>query len=151
MIFPTDILIILGILVLGTLFTFFLGKSKGVSLVLSLFGAIVLFQSFPFMKHMVVLSGPVLESLNIIGVFLAFTLGLFFLLDQYIVVDFSEHHFVRSLFIGIAFTAIILALIYFILPFAPLYDFGPNIDKWFQGHFNLFWWLVAPLIILIFV
>ena len=84
MIFPTDILVVLGILVVGTLFTFFVGKSKGVSVVLSLFGAIVLFQNFPFMKQMTVLKGALPEALNIAGIFVAFALALFFLLDKYL-------------------------------------------------------------------
>lgn len=151
MIFPTDILVILGILATGTLFTFFMGKSKGVSVVLSLFGAITLFQSFPFMKQMTVASGPLPEALNIAGVFVAFALALFFLLDQYVVGDFSEGNFLKSVFLGIAFTAMILTIIYFVLPFTPIYDFGPYIDKWFTGSFNLFWWLVGPLAILLFI
>lgn len=151
MIFPTDILVILGIFVVGTLLTFFMGKSRGVTVVLSLFGAIALFQSFPFIKQMTVLSGPIPEALNIVGVFVAFALCVFFLLDQYIVGDFAEGNFFTSILIGVVFTAIILALIYFVLPFSPLYDFGANVDKWFTGSFNLFWWLLAPLVILFFV
>lgn len=151
MIFPTDILVVLGILVVGTLFTFFVGKSKGVSVVLSLFGAIVLFQNFPFMKQMTVLKGALPEALNIAGIFVAFALALFFLLDKYVVGDFSDGNFFKSVFVGLAFTGMVLAIIYFIVPFAPVYDFGPNIDKWFQGQFTLFWWLVGPLAIVFFV
>jgi hypothetical protein len=151
MIFPTDVLVILGILAVGTLFTFFMGKSKGVSVVLSLFGAIILFQNFPFMKQATVLKGALPEALNVVGIFLAFALCIFFLLDKYVVGDFSESNFFKSVFVGVAFTALILAIIYFVLPFAPIYDFGPNIDKWFQGNFTLFWWLVGPLAIVFFV
>lgn len=151
MIFPTDILVILGILAVGTLFTFFMGKSKGVSVILSLFGAITLFQSFPFMKQMMVFKGAVPEALNITAVFVAFALALFFLLDQYVVGDFSEGNFLKSVFLGIAFTAIVLAIIYFILPFTPIYDFGANVDKWFSGNLNLFWWLVGPLAVILFI
>lgn len=151
MIFPTDILVILGILVVGTLFAFFMGKSKGVSVILSLFGAITLFQAFPFMKQMLVFKGAVPEALNITGVFVAFALALFFLLDKYVVGDFIEGNFMKSVFLGIAFTALVLAIIYFVLPFTPVYDFGANVDKWFSGSFNLFWWLVAPLAIVLFV
>ncbi len=149
--FPTDVLIIVGIFLVGTLFTFFMGKSRGVSIILALFGSIPLFQSFPFTQQLTVATGDFARSINVIGIFLVFTIGLYFLLNRYVVGDFIEGNFFKSVIFGIAFTAIILALVHFILPFDPIYDFKQNVDQWFGGNFGMFWWILAPLMILLFV
>ncbi|MHB1316397.1 MAG: hypothetical protein ACYCZW_00890 [Minisyncoccota bacterium] len=151
MIFTTDILVIAGILVVGTFFTFFFGKSKGVILILSLFGAIPLYQSFPFVKQLTVATGALPIAANILAIFLAFVVFMFFLLNKYIVGDFIDGNFFKSVIFGLAFVTLILALFQFVLPLDALYNFGPNIDKWFAGNFVLFWWLTIPLGIVFFV
>lgn len=149
--FPTDVLVIVGIVVVGTFFTFFFGKSRGVTAILSLFGAIPLFQAFPFTTKLTVATGALPQALNVVGIFLVFVIFLYFLLDRYVVGDFVEGNFFKSVLMGIAFTAVILALVYFVLPFDAIYNFQPNIDQWFSGNFTLFWWLIAPLIIIFFI
>ncbi len=151
MIFPTDVLVIIGLVVVGTGLTFFLGKSKTVAFLLALFAAIPLYQSFPFITQFTVATGALPQALNVLGIFLAFTVLMFFVLNKYIVGDFINGNFFKSVILGIAFTALVLALSYFVLPVESLYDFGPNIDKWFTGNFGLFWWLVIPLGIIFFV
>lgn len=151
MIFPTDVLVLIGLIVLGTGVTFFLGKSKAVALLLALFSAIPLYQSFPFVTQLTVATGALPQALNILGIFLAFAVLMFFILNKYIVGDFFGGEFFKSVIFGIAFAALILALFQFVLPLDALYNFGPNIDKWFSGNFVLFWWLAVPLGIIFFV
>jgi len=151
MIFPTDVLVIIGLVVAGTGFAFFLGKSKAVALLLALFSAIPLYQSFPFVKQLTVATGALPQAANILGIFLVFVLLMFFLLNKYIIGDFIGGKFFKSVIFGLAFTALILALFQFILPLDALYNFGPKIDVWFAGNFGLFWWLVVPLSIILFI
>jgi len=151
MIFPTDVLVIIGLVVAGTGFAFFLGKSKAVALLLSLFSAIPLYQSFPFVKQLTVATGALPQAANILGIFLVFVLLMFFLLNKYIIGDFIGGKFFKSVIFGLAFTALILTLFQFILPLDALYNFGPKIDVWFAGNFGLFWWLVVPLSIILFI
>ncbi|MCX6703532.1 MAG: hypothetical protein NTV02_02510 [Candidatus Zambryskibacteria bacterium] len=151
MIFPIDVFVIIGIFIFCTLFTFFLGKSKGVSLLLSLFGAILLFQTFPFVKNLTVLTGAVPLALNTLAIFLAFTAFLYFTLNRYIVGDFFEAKFFKSAILGLAITALVLAIMHFVLPVDALYNFGPKVDTWFGGNFGLFWWIAIPLGILFFI
>lgn len=151
MIFPTDVLIIIALVVVGTGFTFFFGKSKAVALLLALFSAIPLYQSFPFVKQLTVATGALPQALNILGIFLAFAALMFFLLNKYIVGDFVDGNFFKSVIFGIAFAALALAIFQLVLPLEGLYNFGPNIDKWFGGNFNLFYWLAVPLGIVFFV
>lgn len=150
MIFPTDVLVIIGLVVVGTGFTFFMGKSKGVALLLSLFSAIPLYQSFPFVKQLTVATGALPIAANVVAIFLAFTVLMFFLLNKYIVGDFLDGNFFKSVIFGLAFAAIALAIFQLVLPLEALYNFGPNIDQWFGGNFGLFWWLAAPLAIIFF-
>ena len=151
MIFPTDVLVVIGLVVVGTGFTFLMGKSKGVTLLLALFSAIPLYQSFPFAKQLTVATGALPIAANILAIFLAFAVLMFFLLNKYIVGDFIDGNFFKSVIFGLAFATLILALFQFVLPLDALYNFGPNIDKWFGGNFGLFWWLAAPLVIIFFV
>lgn len=151
MIFPTDILVIVGLVLVGTGFSFFIGKSKAVAIILAFLFAIPLFQAFPFTKQMTVATGALPQALNVLAIFLAFVILMFLLLNKYIVGDFIEGNFLKSVFLGIAFAAIVLTLSHFILPLDSLYNFGPNIDTWFGGNLGLFWWIVTPLVIVFFV
>lgn len=151
MIFPTDVLVIIGLVVVGTGFTFFFGKSKAIALLLALFSAIPLYQSFPFVKQLTVATGALPIAANILGIFLAFAALMFFLLNKYIVGDFIDSAFFKSVIVGIAFAALALAIFQLVLPLEGLYNFGPNIDRWFGGNFGLFWWLAIPLGIMFFV
>ena len=151
MIFPTDVLVVIGLVVVGTGFTFFMGKSKGVTLLLALFSAIPLYQSFPFVKQLTVTTGALPIAANILGIFFAFAVLMFFLLNKYIVGDFIDGAFFKSVIVGIAFAALTLAIFQLVLPLEGLYNFGLNIDKWFGGNFGLFYWLFIPLAIILFV
>lgn len=151
MIFPTDVLVIIGLVIVGATFTFFMGKSKAVALLLALFSSITLFQVFPFTKQLTVLTGALPIALNVLGIFLIFTIALYFLLNKYVIGDFVEGNFFKSVIVGIAFTALILAIIQFVLPLDAVYNFGPKVDMWFTGNFGLFWWLLAPLGIIFFI
>ncbi len=151
MIFPTDVLVIIGLVVVGTGFTFFMGKSKAVALLLALFSAIPLYQSFPFVKQLTVATGTLPQALNTLGIFAAFVFLMFFLLNKYIVGDFVDGNFFKSVIFGLVFAALALAIFQLVLPLDGLYNFGPNIDKWFTGNLVLFWWLAIPLAIVFFV
>jgi hypothetical protein len=151
MIFSTDLFIILGIWLVGTLYTFYFGKGRGVTLILSLYPGLLLFEKFPYIKQLSVLKGEPLASINTIAIFCLCVFVSHLILHKYIFADFGEGKFIKSALVGLAFTGCILALWYFILPLDTFYNFSGTIDKWFSKDIGIFWWLLGPFGILFFV
>lgn len=148
---PMDVFVIVGTWVVATLFTFFTSKSKAVSVILALVSAILLFQTFPFVTNLTVLTGAVPQALNVVGIFLLFTVGMYFLFNRYVVGDFFNAKFLKSALFGLGITALLLAIVHFVLPFDAIYNFSPKVDAWFGGNFGLFWWVLAPLLLVFFL
>ena len=151
MIFSPDLFVILGIWLIGTVYTFYFGKGRGVTLILSLYPGLLLFEKFPYIKQLSVLKGEPLASINTVVIFLVCTCVSYFILHKYIFADFGEGKFIRSALIGLAFTGCVLALWYFVLPLNTFYNFSGIIDTWFSPDIGIFWWLIGPLVVLFFV
>jgi len=152
---PADLLIVFILfgLLLGLGFQY--GKRRIVALIFSLYFASFLYLYFPYSDFFIQSDLGTLELTALIaGVFFVFFILLFIILIRIINVSFpqsSGRRWLEATLLSTATTTLILALLYHVIPIAPLYDFSSPIDRLFESPEYFFWWLIAPLVVLFFV
>lgn len=142
---PSDIIFILLLVAVVAIYTFWRGKSKGVSLIIATYPAILLYQYLPYFKQADV-------RVDIL-IFLIILIAVHLIINRFTELDFSFSKLGKafdSLVLGILSTGLLLWTSYHIVIIASLYAFSPSIAHIFADQYS-FWWLVAPLIILFFL
>jgi hypothetical protein len=139
----SDVLIIVVIAIALTAYGLMWGKQKIIALILSLYIGAFIFSFIPF---------NITGTLAQVAAFAAITGIMTFLIERMIIADFSFskiRKFIEAGFLGIAGTMLLMLLSYHLIEIGSLYNFGSGIDILFSAKY-LFWWLVAPLVILFF-
>ncbi len=148
-----DLIFLLVAIVLFISFSLFFGKKTTISLVLAYYPALVLYKIFPFIDRLTFFHGNQLEVLNKIAIFLILLAPLCIIISRYIVdSEYSKSsHLLRIAGLSLAGIILIVLFSYAVVNFDSLHDFGTQIDALFGSPDRIFYWSLAPLIILAFL
>ncbi len=148
-----DILVVVTLFVLFFAAGLYFGKGRLLSLVISFYPALFLYKLFPYAEKLTVLSGPQFLVLNKIGIFLLFLIPFDIIVSRFI---FSESgyggslHIMRVAGLSLAMTVLLLVFSYSTVSLDVFYNFSSTIDTLFVSG-NIFWWMLAPFLILFFI
>jgi hypothetical protein len=149
---PADVVIIATIFIMLLATALWIGKHRFVPLLAGLYLAIILYGNFPF-KTKVLLwtnsdAGIFYSQLLIFGaiVFLGY-----FLANRLASVESlgGLPKVLESVLLAGTTTGLLVAIGYYILPLDLVYNFAPNIDRYFTMPESFFWWLAAPVVALL--
>ncbi|OHB13335.1 MAG: hypothetical protein A2Y49_00545 [Candidatus Zambryskibacteria bacterium RIFCSPLOWO2_12_39_8] len=143
------VLVVLFIIFLA--YTLFFGRKMMISLILAFYPATLLYKTFPFIQKLLVVSGDKFLIINKIVIFLVFLVPLFIIISRYISSESSytgSSHIIRT--VGLAIVGVILILLfsYSTVSLDPIYNFSSSIDILFSTTDRVFWWNLAPLLVL---
>ena len=148
--------IIVGVLFLALYWcTLRYGKGRGISLILSLYIALLAFTHFPFRSWFQVLGTAERQVLFVEGgSFLCMVVFITYIVSKLVVAEFPLWGFARTfeaaLIAGSA-AILVLSFWYQLLPLSNLYAFGKPIQALFAPSELFFWWLLAPLVGFLFI
>jgi predicted permease len=151
-----DTIILITIFVVLLVYGLRYGKYRMISLLLSFYIVIPIISFFPYLNTLSFLGER--ESVNAalysqIGVFLLIVIFLNVILSRFICEEFPSRG-IRRLFeaglLSASSGGLLLAISYHIIPITTLHDFAAPIDTLFASTQMFFWWLVIPLIALLF-
>jgi hypothetical protein len=141
------ILIALFIVFLGYGFKF--GRHRLIAFILSLYIAMPIFAAFPYSDRITFLSGFYAKA----TVFLVILIILNFIINRFMEEEFPSrglHPLIAAGFLSASAIALLLVISYHILPVKDIYSFASPIDGLFSSAQLFFWWLIAPLAVLLF-
>lgn len=150
-IFTRDTVVLLGVFVLFFAFALYFGKNRIISLLLSFYPAAFLYERFPYLAKLLVLQGPQLAVLNKLIIFLIFLIPIDIIINKFIFSD-SGYGSTRLLRIaGFAIAGVILMLVftYSVVDLSIFYSFSIAIHHTISTY--IFWWTLAPLILMFFL
>jgi hypothetical protein len=143
-----SLIILVGII---AAYGFYLGKEKVVSLVLALYAGTLAYLHFPYMKSLTVSFGKVSSKFLL---FVAFVAVFHIVFNKFISPSFSVSKAkdwgglaVMSILAG----AVIVVILYHILPFSGMYSLTLAISSLFASQDAVFYTLVAPVVALFFI
>lgn len=146
-----DTLFLLSIFTLFFVSALYFGRGHVISYILAYFPAAVLYSSFPFLSHLIVLPTEKLIVVNKLVIFLVFLLPLTIIINRYIFTagDYNgASTTLKSLGFASSATIIFLLFCYTTVNIDLLHDFSPQIDALFIGSASTFCWTLASLGIL---
>ncbi len=149
---PIDYIILAGLVFVFSFLTFYFGKDKAISSILSLYIGILFYEKTPVLQK-IILEGksPIFHSLNQWVVYLAVSIVIYLLISKHIHSFDTETSIFRSIIFGISLSILILSVSYFIIPSENIYNFGSIIDHLFIKNIGFYPYLLAPLVILLFI
>lgn len=151
----TDTIIILIILGLSIGYTFYFGKDKIISLILSFYLASFIYENFYFINKLIIYkSTPTFLFFNHLTIFLIFFFIICLFLNKIILIDHSYSKIkkiIHSILLGGSFTGLVLLGSYHIISIEKIYNFSPTIDKVFYGANEFTIWLIVPFVVFLFV
>ena len=149
--FSFDMAVLVVLFIIFLAYTLFFGRKMMISLILAFYPATLLYKTFPFIQKLLVVSGDKFLIINKIVIFLVFLVPLFIIISRYISSESSytgSSHIIRT--VGLAIVGVILILLfsYSTVSLDPIYNFSSSIDILFSTTDRVFWWHLAPLLVL---
>ena len=147
-----DIILLGALAVLIFLYTIYFGKSKAVAIILSFYISILLYDNFTFLKNVLIFRNTAAQlSLSRLIIFAIIFILIFLTLKYFIHNEFSSRRswtLLKAALLSLSAIDLALVVCYYVVPVQRLYDFSPSIDSLFGNQATIFWWLIAPLIVL---
>jgi hypothetical protein len=153
-IFSGDTLIFVILFAVFFAYASFLGRGRLISLILAFFPATTLFNNFPFINSLLVLSGDKLVTLNKVVIFLIFLVPISYVINRYMFAtsDFTgSTKILRTAGLSICAVAMLLIFSYSTVSLDTFYNFSPQVDSALTGMSKLFYWNVGVLALLAFL
>ena len=147
----TDIMFLVVLFVLVCAYSFYAGKSRIISFILAFYPAQLLYTQFPFIDKLLILKGDGLVVLNKAIIFLIFFIPLNILISRYVFAESGyggSAHVLRIAGFSLAGVVVFLLFSYSIVSLDLLYNFSPTVDALFSTPDKVFWWHLAPLLVL---
>ena len=149
--FSFDMAVLVVLFIIFLAYTLFFGRKMMISLILAFYPATLLYKTFPFIQKLLVVSGDKFLIINKIVICLVFLVPLFIIISRYISSESSytgSSHIIRT--VGLAIVGVILILLfsYSTVSLDPIYNFSSSIDILFSTTDRVFWWNLAPLLVL---
>jgi hypothetical protein len=141
-------------------FSFFLvialmkGRYSIINIIFALYLALLVSLKFPYYDFFLNAGSPSSNAVVMIVIFVIFTILGIILFRKHIPGDDYEsafQHFGKKLLLAAMATVLVMAYSYQALPVTELITPGSPIQSLFGPAEHFFWWLVAPLIALLFV
>lgn len=146
---PVDFFVLFGILVVSTIFCFYIGKSKSLSVLFSLYLSVLFYDKIPFLSKLIFIKNSSLHiTINYLILFIAIVLIFNFLISKHIHSFDTDLSISKSIIFGLALTVFILYIGYYIISIEPIYNFSSKIDSIFALKSGNFYLLLAPLAII---
>ena len=147
-----DFVVLAGLLILFFAYTMYFGKSRIISAIIAFYPAVFLYKLFPSIDKFLVLKGDALMTLNEILIFLVFFVPINIIISRFIFSDsgFGSSKVLRT--VGLSLVSVVLVLIftYSVVSLDIVYNFSQPIDGLFLAG-NMFYWDLAPVILLFFL
>lgn len=149
--FSSDAVTIAILAVIFASYGIFFGKGKLISIILSFYPSVYIFDSIPYFKK--ILSGsPITLSEAVVQglIFLALFIPINFVFKHFIHGEFSFSRIRKVLeagILGLTATSLVILFSYHVINLQKIYNFSAGIDALFLGT-NIFWWLLAPFVVI---
>lgn len=146
----SDVIALLIIFAVCFGYALYFGKNRAISLSISFFVAEYFFGHFPFMKSLLVLTGEIPLLLNNIGIFLLFLIPVDIVINKFIFQDsgYGTAHYLRIGGYAVLLTILVLIFSYSVVSLDLIHNFSGSIDNLFNAPDRLFFWHLAPFILL---
>lgn len=149
---PIDFFVIFGIFIFWSLYSFYFGKSKSLTLILSLYFSGFFYEKIPFLSKMILVKSSSLSiTINHLVIFIILTAIFHFLISKHIHSFDSSLTVFESVIFGLAITFFTLYIGYFLISIEPIYNFSNTIDSIFAIKSGIFYLYLIPLIIIFFL
>lgn len=130
------------------------GRQSITNLIFGLYLALLLTLTFPYFDQLFENLGSAHnEAFLMIGVFIFFTFLSTLLFTHIMPREYGEtafEGFGKKLLLALAGTILVVACSYYALPVAEIVNLGSPIQNLFADESRFFWWLIIPLIALMF-
>jgi hypothetical protein len=146
-----DVLFLVALFVVVFVCVMYFGKNRMASLVLAFYPATLLYKSFPFLNKLIVLSGDTGILVNKIVIFIVFFVLISIVIRKYLASYDESSGVFSKIGLSLAIIIIILVFSYNIVSFDTFHNFSAQIDTLFKNNDLVFWWNLAPLVILAFI
>ncbi len=147
-----DILVIFFFVSAGFFYGLSAGKTKLLSVLFSLYISILLFNKFPYLN--IITEGRDVFQIFLIktGLFLALIIILWILFSRSVFKGTRNTERVWQIFIlSFLEVGLFTSAIFQLLPAKELFTFSPVVELLFASEKTFFWWLVLPLVSLLFI
>ncbi len=121
-----------------------------VSLVLSIYVTIALYANLFFIQKLVVLEGADKLFWNHLAIFLLILVAVFFIVNRYISLSYTRSGLgqIRPVLLILAFTGLVLSILYHVIPLDPVFNLPSIVDQAFSSDLAFTIWLLIPLVVL---
>ncbi len=148
--FSSDALYLISIFIILYACSMYFGRGRIVSMIVSFFPAMLLFNSFPFIDKLIFFEAGGLLALNKLAIFLIFFIPISIIVSRFIFSssEYSDYPILKN---GVlAFSALIVVLVfsYSVVSLDALHNFSPQIDALFSGEGKTFYWNLLSLALL---
>ena len=151
---PYDILFIAFLFFFLLGFGFQYGKNRIYTLIFSFYFAAFISRQFPYTDYLLGSNvGDAGLAAIIVGLIFIFFIIIYVVFNRITSAAYpptSARRWVEIALLSAVTTTLILALSYHVLPVQTIHDFSDPIDFLFASKESFFWWLVAPLIVILF-
>ena len=143
-----DIVFIFVVFIIAFICAMYFGKNRIVSIILAFYPTTLLYNNFPFLNKFLLFNGDKGLVINKILLFLVLFLLVNIAINKYVALyDVSSSTF-RNGGLALAILLLIILFSYSVVNFDLFHDFSNSIDTLFTGPDRVFWWSLAPLLIL---
>lgn len=153
--FSVDAIVVITLVAALFFFGLRYGKGSIIALVLSLYVALLSYIHFPFKEQFLLFGVDEFRVfISNIVLFGLFTIIIYSVIRRVFYAEFptrSRRRFTQAFLLSLGGTALLIAFSYHVLPITTVYDFGASIDALFAPSSFFFWWLIAPLVVFLFV
>lgn len=144
------------LLVFGALFAYGIvrGQRPLLSLTLGLYIALLISLKFPYYESLekgLSFMSPSAIKISLFAVFAAFGSFIFERLLSRVIDETAIEGIGKKVILSILTTALVLSYSYHVLPITEMVDPGAKIGVLFASPSSFFWWLLAPLVGIIFI
>ncbi len=148
--FTGDILFLAILFVIFFVYAIYLGRSRMISLILSFYPATLLYKTFPFIDKITASTGNTLLLVKF-GIFLVFLIPINLIIGRYMfseLIHVRSSNIIQTIGLSIVMVIMIIMFSYNTINFDSLHNFSPMMDAIFAGSDRVFWWNLAPIVLL---
>lgn len=148
--FSSDLVVLLTIFIICFSYALYFGKHRAISLILAFYPAQYFFEHFPFINNLLVLKGDIPLLLNHVLIFFLFLIPLDIVIGKFVFQDsgYGTSHYFRIAGYAVAMLILVLLFSYSVVDLNTIHHFSPSIDALFNAPDRIFFWHIAPLIVL---
>lgn len=146
-----DILFIIITFVVIMGYTFYFGKSKIVSFILSFYPTVFIYNNTPFLDKLLFLDGELLITINKLSIFMIIFIILNIITNRYVGTNYTYYKppsMLSNIVLALGGVILVLVLSYSTISLDPLYNLGGGIDPIFGAENTIFYWSLVPLLLL---